>query len=115
MSESTGEDELFRQLRVEYLAESDARLVALRADIAELRGGGAGAAGAAAAMRSRLHQLAGSGGSYGFPAVSAIAREAEQWLAGAPLPPAIVPRMEEAVARLEAEFGNAKKTMRSEE
>lgn len=109
MSESAAEDELFRQLRAEYLAESDERLAALRADIAELR---SGVDGTAAAMRRRLHQLAGSGGSYGFPAISAIAREAEQWLAGAPPPVAIVPRMEEAVARLEAEFGRAKETVK---
>jgi HPt (histidine-containing phosphotransfer) domain-containing protein len=107
MSESAAEDDLFRQLRAEYLAESDERLAALRADIAELR---SGADGAAAAMRRRLHQLAGSGGSYGFPAVSAIAREAEQWLATGPPPVAIVPRMEETVARLELEFGKAKET-----
>lgn len=111
MSESAAEDELFCQLRMEYLAESGERLAALRADIAELR---SGADGAAAAMRRRLHQLAGSGGSYGFPAISAIAREAEQWLAGAPPPAAVVPRMEEAVARLEVEFGNAQRTVRSE-
>jgi HPt (histidine-containing phosphotransfer) domain-containing protein len=111
MSESAAEDELFRQLRAEYLAESAERLAALRADIAELRNG---TAGAAAAMRGRLHQLAGSGGSYGFPAVSTIAREAEQLLAGAPPPVAIVPRMEEAVAWLEAEFENAKKAVRGE-
>lgn len=109
MSESAAEDELFRQLRVEYLAECDERLAALRVDIAELRHG---ADGAAAAMRRRLHQLAGSGGSYGFPAISAIAREAEQWLGGAPSPVAIVPRMEEAVARLEAEFQKAGKTVK---
>ena len=28
----------------------------------------------------RLHRLVGSGGSYGFPAISAVARETEQWL-----------------------------------
>ncbi len=101
MTDGSADDDFLRELRAEYLARSAGQIAALRADITELRNG---TPGAATAMRSRLHQLAGSGGSYGFPAVSAIAREAEQWLIGAPPPGAVVTRMEEAVGRLEAEF-----------
>jgi HPt (histidine-containing phosphotransfer) domain-containing protein len=103
MTGSSADDDFLRELRAEYVAEGKGHLAALRADIAEL---GNGTPGAAATLRGRLHQLAGSGGSYGFPAISAIAREAEQWLTGTPPPGAIV-RMEEAVARLEEEFGKA--------
>jgi HPt (histidine-containing phosphotransfer) domain-containing protein len=100
-----GEDELMRALRRDYLAESAERIAELQADLARLRGG---AADAAAALKGRLHRLAGSGGSYGFPEVSAIAGEAERWLGGGPAPGAIVARMEQAVARLEAEFERAR-------
>jgi len=106
MSDGADDDDFLRELRAEYLADSAGHLAALRADITELRNG---TPGAAVTLRGRLHQLAGSGGSYGFPAISTIAREAEQWLLGAPPPGAIVSRMEEAVARLEAEFGKAEK------
>jgi HPt (histidine-containing phosphotransfer) domain-containing protein len=111
MSGDDGRGELFQQLREEYLAESAERLVALQADIAGLRHG---RADAVHGLRSRLHQLAGSGGSYGFPGVSTIAREAELWLATAPSLAAIVPRMEETVAQLTAEFERGKKTVRGE-
>jgi HPt (histidine-containing phosphotransfer) domain-containing protein len=111
MTDASADDDFLRELRAEYVAEGNGHLAALRADIAEL---GNGTPGAAATLRGRLHQLAGSGGSYGFPAISAIAREAEQWLTGTPPPGAIVSRMEEAVARLEEEFGKAKKAVGSE-
>jgi HPt (histidine-containing phosphotransfer) domain-containing protein len=100
-----GEDELMSALRRDYLAESAERMAELQGDLARLRGG---AADAVAALKGRLHRLAGSGGSYGFPEVSAIAREAELWLGGGPAPETIVARMEEAVARLEAEFERAR-------
>ena len=43
-------------------------------------GGEAGEPTAAAALRTRFHRLAGSGGSYGFPEMSAVARELERGL-----------------------------------
>jgi HPt (histidine-containing phosphotransfer) domain-containing protein len=106
MTDDTGEaDLLFEQLRQEYLAESRDRLAALEADIDELR---RGVSTNVAGLRGRLHQLAGSGGSYGFPAVSAIAREAELWLASVPAPGTLVARLEETVAKLAQEFERAK-------
>lgn len=69
----------FQALQVEYLASMPARLEELRSDLAGFR---AGSAGADASLKVRLHRLAGSGGSYGFAHLSAIAREAERWLVG---------------------------------
>ena len=69
----------FRTLQLEYLASLPARLEELRADIAGFR---AGDRGATDSLKVHLHRLAGSGGSYGFVELGAIAREAERWLAG---------------------------------
>ena len=63
----------FERLRREYLDEMPARFAALEA---------AAAAGDDGALRTMLHQLAGSGGSHGFPAISAAARQLERALAG---------------------------------
>src|SRR5207247_8958506 len=38
----------------------------------------------AGSLMMRFHRLAGSGGSYGFPEISQIAREQEQWIATGP-------------------------------
>jgi len=67
----------FRTLQLEYLASLPARLEELRADIAGFRAGDRGDS-----LKVHLHRLAGSGGSYGFVELGAIAREAERWLAG---------------------------------
>jgi HPt (histidine-containing phosphotransfer) domain-containing protein len=64
----------FERLRREYLEEMPARLEALEA---------AARAGDHAALRTGLHQLAGSGGSHGFPGISAAARELERVLPSA--------------------------------
>jgi diguanylate cyclase (GGDEF)-like protein len=71
----------FQDLRREYLASLPARLDELRSDLADFR---AGSPQAAASLSSRLHRLAGSGGSYGFLELSRLAREAERWLATHP-------------------------------
>jgi HPt (histidine-containing phosphotransfer) domain-containing protein len=70
-------DDAFRALRIEYLASLPDRLEELRADVAGLR---SGKADAAPSLKVRLHRLAGSGGSYGFVRLSALAREAERWI-----------------------------------
>jgi diguanylate cyclase (GGDEF)-like protein len=71
-------DAALLQLRREYLSAMPSRLEELRDDIVALHQGNPDAAGS---LRSRLHRLAGSGGSYGFADLSAIAREGERWLA----------------------------------
>jgi HPt (histidine-containing phosphotransfer) domain-containing protein len=74
-------DDAFRALRIEYLATLPARLEELRADVAGLR---SGRSDAGPSLKVRLHRLAGSGGSYGFVRLSALAREAERWMAANP-------------------------------
>ena len=85
MTEEVGElmQEYFMQLRREYLVEAPARLGELRKDLAAVR---AGEPDAHDSLRSRFHKLAGSGGSYGFPAITDASRDAEEWLAEHPSP-----------------------------
>ena len=73
----------FQDLRREYLSSMPARMDELRSDVAAFR---EGVAEASASLGTRLHRLAGSGGSYGFLELSRIAREGERWLAGHPSP-----------------------------
>ena len=71
-------DDAFHALRIEYLASLPGRFEELREDVAGLR---LGKPDAGSALKVRLHRLAGAGGSHGFVRVSALAREAERWLA----------------------------------
>ena len=71
-------DSILLGLRREYLLAMPARLEELRSDLAAMRTGSADASGS---LRGRLHRLAGSGGSYGFAELSAMAREGERLLA----------------------------------
>lgn len=106
-------DPAFQELRREYLSTMPVRLDELRSDIAEFR---AGHRNAADSLKTRLHRLAGSGGSYGFLELSSIAREAEHWLARNPPPgeaeqlAAIVDRLARAVDIAEAEIAMASAT-----
>jgi diguanylate cyclase (GGDEF)-like protein len=74
-------DGAFLDLQREYIAAMPARLDELRADLVGLR---QGATEAVDSLKARLHRLAGSGGSFGFLELSAIAREAERWIATHP-------------------------------
>lgn len=65
-------DRVFERLRREYLDEMPGRLADLDASIRT---------GDEQALRTGLHQLAGSGGSHGFPEISVVARELERGLA----------------------------------
>jgi len=69
------------ELRREYLFDAPGRLAELRKDIAAFR---VGEADAIQSLIRRFHRLAGSGGSYGFPEVSDLAREGERWLRSEP-------------------------------
>ncbi len=89
-------DEAFLALQRDYLAELPARLDELRADVAAFR---AGQAESAASLKTRLHRLAGSGGSYGFPEISEVARELELWVAESPQV-AEAGRLQEGIERL---------------
>jgi diguanylate cyclase (GGDEF)-like protein len=86
------------RLQQEYVAEFPARLAELRKDVAAL---GAGESDAAASIKTRLHKLAGSGGSYGFPELSRVAREAEQRIDGQPgVDPETVGDLNKTIAEL---------------
>jgi len=90
-------DDPILALQREYLAELPAMLLDMRGEIDRFR---RGEQAVAASLKTHFHQLAGSGGSYGFPAISAVARETEQWLGTNPTA-ADAPRLDEAVTRLE--------------
>ncbi|MEP6687270.1 MAG: Hpt domain-containing protein, partial [Gemmatimonadales bacterium] len=96
-------DDALRELQHEYLAEFPDRLDELRTEIAGFR---ALRPEAAAALKMRFHRLAGSGGSYGFPEISIVAREMEQWMATKPAP-GEAPRLDDAVERLATLFRQA--------
>jgi HPt (histidine-containing phosphotransfer) domain-containing protein len=109
-ADSTGSDaqfdEIYQQLRREYLSEADDRLAELRADAATFA---AGEAEAIRSLKTRFHRLAGSGGSHGFPEIGRIAREAEQWIASGPAPDgAAQERLAQAIQRLAEEFARAR-------
>jgi diguanylate cyclase (GGDEF)-like protein len=76
-------DQFYQDLRREYLAEAPARLGELRKDLAAACVREPDALGS---LKARFHRLAGSGGSYGFPAITTASREAEQWLVAHPDP-----------------------------
>ena len=97
-------DEAFLELQREYISELPARLEELRAEIEGFR---AGAEQAATALRTRFHRLAGSGGSYGFPEVSVIAREMERWIASGPSREE-AGRIEDAIERLNQVMSRAR-------
>ena len=98
-------DALFQQLRREYLTESNERLAELRAGLSGFQKGDPGAL---ASLKTHFHRLAGSGGSYGFPAISALARDAELWIATGPEPD------ETAVARLDTTIGRLEEIFKIE-
>jgi diguanylate cyclase (GGDEF)-like protein len=103
-------DRAFQELQREYLSSMPARLNELRSDVEEFR---AGHRNAADSLKTRLHRLAGSGGSYGFLELSSLAREAEHWLARNPPSgeadqlAAILDRLATAVSIAEAEIAQA--------
>ncbi|HEV7364922.1 MAG TPA: diguanylate cyclase [Gemmatimonadales bacterium] len=103
-------DPALLELQREYLASMPGRLEELRVDIKALSQGSLDAAGS---LRARLHRLAGSGGSFGFSALSAIAQEAERWLMAHPAPAdttglsSIVERLTKAVARAATQLPTA--------
>jgi diguanylate cyclase (GGDEF)-like protein len=101
----SGTDEIFEELRREYLTDAPLRLAELRKDLAALR---AGEDDAAASLKTRFHRLAGSGGSYGFPEISSTSRAAERLLVEHPTPgPEVVARLEAAIVQVAGAFDAA--------
>ena len=101
----------FDQLRREYLAEGAARLSELRADIDRLRAADPDALGS---LRTRFHRLVGSGGSYGFPEISSLARDAERRLGpDSAAAPDAADWLEDVVDQLAVRFTEAERLIRS--
>jgi hypothetical protein len=63
-------DEAYRDLQREYLSELPKALADLRRNIEAFRRG----EDVSSELKTGFHRLAGSGGSYGFPEISEIAR-----------------------------------------
>ena len=96
-------DDALLELQREYLAAFPERLDELRADIAAFR---ALRPEAAASLAARFHRIASFADSYGFPEISVVARELEQWIDSKPVP-GEAPRLDEAVGRLASLFRQA--------
>jgi diguanylate cyclase (GGDEF)-like protein len=99
------EAEAMLELQREYLRDAPARLAELRKDLAAFR---VGEPDALESLRVRFHRLAGSGGSYGFPRITEIAREMEQRILTPPPPtPQDADRFEQAIQDLKDELDRA--------
>ncbi len=97
--------EALRSLRRAYLEEAPARVAELHRATVALRGRDEAAE---TTLTTLLHRLAGSGGAYGFPAVSVTARELEQMVRSEPeWTDARLAELEAGIGRIEAEFARA--------
>ena len=90
-------DDAYRELQLEYLQEMPNALAELRRNLEAYRRGES----VVPALKTGFHRLAGSGGSYGFPEISEIARAAEHIVA-AQTPPGEADRLDDAIHRLES-------------
>lgn len=88
--------ETYRELQREYLEEVPRAFAELRSLVESFRQGRP----VLRALELGFHRLAGSGGSYGYPEISEIARRAEQFAATEP-GPEHAGRLEEAVRQME--------------
>ena len=100
-----------KQLRREYLGDSSQRVEELRGLKAHLA---RDQRTALADLRQAFHRLAGSGGSYGYPDVSARSREGEQLAvrlaaADTPLSPADVAAIDRCIEGVALAFAEARK------
>ena len=95
MSDAT--EAAYRELQQEYLDELPKIFAELRSDIDSFRRGEK----VVPALRTGFHRLAGSGGSYGFPEISDLARTAERLILSEPLPEQ-AGKLDDVMRRLEA-------------
>lgn len=103
----SGDDEMMAVLRRDYLMEAPARIADLRKDLQAFR---AGEPDALESLRVRFHRLAGSGGSYGFPRVTDVARAMEQRILTPPPPtPQEADIFEQAINDIKAELDHGPK------
>lgn len=93
------------ELQREYLREAPERLADLRKGLASFR---RGEPDARESLRARFHRLAGSGGSFGLPMVTAVARAMEERLQGdSPITPRDADQIERAILDLKDAFDEA--------
>lgn len=98
-------DPALLELQQEYVREAPARLAELSKDLAAFRNGEPDAIDS---LKTRFHRLAGSGGSYGLPRVTEIARAMEQRILTDPPPePAESELFENAIQDLRVAFDSA--------
>lgn len=102
--------EQLRKLRREYLADSVTRVEELRQLRAQLAQGDLAAL---VGLRRAFHRLAGSGGSYGFPAVSSKSRDGERVIqrlesAGIPVNPGDISALDQCVEDVANAFADAR-------
>jgi HPt (histidine-containing phosphotransfer) domain-containing protein len=97
--------EALRSLRRTYLEEAPSRVAELRRAAAGLRERDDAAE---TTLTTLLHRLAGSGGAYGFPAVSVTARELERVVRSEPHWSAErLAELDAGIGQIEAEFARA--------
>ena len=98
-----------RQLREEYLTDAPRKIAELWTTYARVQNGGVQQL---AGLHLLVHRLAGTGGSFGLPAVTTRAGEADQACralieAGAPLTPADLERLRAQVQGIADAFQDA--------
>jgi diguanylate cyclase (GGDEF)-like protein len=96
-------DDAYRELQREYLDELPKLFADLRSDVESFRQGQP----VLPALRTGFHRLAGSGGSYGFPEISEIARAAERFVMTEP-PPGEAGKLDDTIKRLEETLAAAR-------
>jgi diguanylate cyclase (GGDEF)-like protein len=102
-------DEVLVALKRDYLRDAPERLAELRKDLAALR---AGESDALESLKQRFHRLAGSGGSYGFPRVTEVAREMELMIVQTrELNAEALSRVEQSIQELRTAFDSAATTL----
>jgi diguanylate cyclase (GGDEF)-like protein len=98
-------DEMIAALKRDYLRDAPERLAELRKDVAAFR---SGEPDARDSLRQRFHRLAGSGGSYGVPRVTEVARAMElRMLAGTASTAADADLFDQAIHDLREAFDTA--------
>ena len=103
------QEEALAALKRDYLRDAPERLAELRKDLAAFR---AGEQDALDSLKQRFHRLAGSGGSYGFPRVTEVARAMEERILTPPAPTITdADRFDQAIHDIRDAFDNEANTL----
>lgn len=107
------DDELSRELMTHYLESAGGRIEEVRRALSEARAR-PGDAAALDRLRGVLHKIAGSAGTYGFPALTVSARALEKQALAARAAPPAPPALFDGVAAFEGEMLRAFASAREE-